>query len=67
MAVGESKHNEGPTFKIGEAEIEGDETVKLLGVDIDFHLRFDTQISNRCRKASQQINVLKRSGNFLNL
>ena len=66
VAVGERTHNEGPTFRIGEAEIECDETVKLLGVDIDFNLKFDTLISNICRKASQQINVLKIIGNFLN-
>ena len=56
VAVGERTHNEGPTFRIGEAEIKSDETFKLLGVDIDFNLKFDTQISNICRKASQQIN-----------
>ena len=64
VAVGERKHNEGPTFRIGEAEIGCDETVKLLGVDIDLHLKFDTQISNICRKASQHFNVLKLIGNF---
>ena len=66
VAVGERAHGERPTFRIGEAEIECDETVKLLGVDIDFRLNFDNQISNICRKASQQINVLKRIGKFLN-
>ena len=66
VAIGERTHNEGPTFRIGEAEIGSDETVKLHGVHIDFNLKFDTQISNICRKASQQINFLKRFGNFLN-
>ena len=66
VAVGERTHGERPTFRIGEAEIECDETVKLLGVDIDFRLNFDNQISNICKKASQQINVLKRIGKFLN-
>ena len=65
VAVGVLTHTEGPTFRIGEAEIECDETVKLLGVHIDFNLKFDTQISNICRKASQQINVLKRIGNWI--
>ena len=46
VAVGEWTHGEKPTFRIGEAEIECDETVKLLGVDIDFRLNFDDQISN---------------------
>ena len=66
VAVGERTHSEWPTFKIEEAEIECDETVKLLGVDIDYRLKFDEQISNICRKASQQINVLKRIRKFLN-
>ena len=66
VAVGERAHGERHTFKIGEADMGCDETVKLLGVDIDYHLKFDEQISNTCRKASQQINVLKRIGKFLN-
>ena len=66
VAVGERTHGERPTFKIGEAEIGCDETFKLLGVDIDYRLKFNEQISNICRKASQQINVLKRIGKILN-
>ena len=54
------------SFKIGVAEIECEETVKLLGVEIDFHLKFDIHISAFCKKASEQINVLKRSGQYLN-
>ena len=53
-------------FKVGEAEIECEESVKLLGVEIDSHLKFDIHISAMCRKASQQINVLKRVDQFLN-
>ena len=66
VAVGERTHGERPTFKIGEAEIGCDDTLKLLGVDTDYCLKFDEQISNICRKASQQINVLKTIGKFLN-
>ena len=55
-----------PKFKIGEAEIGCEETVKLQGVGIDYHLKFDTHISAMCKKASQQINVLKRIGQYLN-
>jgi hypothetical protein len=38
-------------------------TVKLLGIDIDY--QFNQHISNLCRKASQQLNVLKRLGSYL--
>ena len=66
LAVGEKTSALKPLFRIGEAEIECEETVKLLGVEIDSHLKFDTHISAMCRKASQQIKVLKRIGKFLN-
>jgi hypothetical protein len=45
------------------AEITCDEVVKLLG--IDYQLNFNYHIKNICRKASQQLNVLKRIGCFL--
>ena len=66
FAVGEKTYGEKPTFKIGETEIECEKTVKLLGVEIDYLLTFDTQVSNMYKKASQQINVLKRIGKYLN-
>ena len=38
--------------------------MKLLGIDIDYQLNFE-HIKDICRKASQQLNVLKRIGCFL--
>ena len=63
---GQKTYGEKPTFKLGEAEIECEETVKLLGVEIDYLLTFDTQVSNMCKKTSQPINVLKCIGKYLN-
>jgi hypothetical protein len=40
--------------------------VKLLGVTIDFELKFNFYISNICKNASRQLNVLKRLGKYLN-
>ena len=65
IAVGKRTFNENPTFNIGNASISCDESVKLLGVDIDFNLSFDKHISNVCSKATQQLNVLKRLGRNL--
>ena len=48
FAMGEKTFEEKPTFKIGETEIECEETVKLLGIEIDYLLTFDTQVSNMC-------------------
>ena len=39
-------HEKQPVFKIGNIDIECDESVKLLGVDIDLRLRFDKHIAN---------------------
>ena len=42
-----------------------EETVKLLGIEIDYQLNFDIHISSICKKASQQLNILKRLGRYL--
>ena len=44
---------------IGEI-INSEETVKLLGVTLDYKLDFDSHISNICKKAATQLNVSKR-------
>ena len=43
-----------------------DEEVKLLGVTFDFMLNFNSHISSICKKASMQLNILKRIGGHLN-
>ena len=45
LAVGKKTHEKQPVFKIGNIDIKCDESVKLLGVDIDFRLRFDEHIA----------------------
>ena len=50
LAVGEKTFAMKPKFKIGEAEIECEETVKLLGIVIDFHLKFDIHMSATYKK-----------------
>jgi hypothetical protein len=49
-----------PSIQIQNNILSCEETVKLLGIDIDYQLKFNQHISNLCRKASQQLNVLKR-------
>ena len=45
--------------------IKSEETVKLLGVTLDYKLNFDPHISNLCKKAAAQLNVLKRLKSFI--
>ena len=65
IAVGSKTFNKHPVFTINTANIICEETVKLLGIDIDYKLNFDFHITNICRKAAQQLNILKRIGHNL--
>ena len=65
IAVGAKTFKKEPVFKIESAEIVCEKSVKLLGIDIDFKLNFEQHVSNICRKAAQQLNVLKRIGPYL--
>ena len=65
IAVGERTFEKNLVLKISDTEIKCEEVVKLLWVDIDYKLNFDQHISNLCRKAGQQLNVLKRLSPFL--
>ena len=47
-------------------KIKCEKEVKLLGVTIDFELKFNSHISSICKKASRQLNVLKGLGKYLN-
>ena len=53
------------TTKISDTQINCEDVVKLHGEDIAYQLNFDQHISNLCRKAGQQLNVLKRLSPFI--
>ena len=66
IAVGKKTHDKNIIFNLEGNKIECEDEVKLLGVTFDFRLNFNSHISNICKKASQQLNVLKRIGKHLN-
>jgi hypothetical protein len=43
---------------LSSAYLSCEDEVKLLGVTIDFKLNFNAHISNICKKAARQLNVL---------
>ena len=65
IAIGKKAKNGDIKFNLDGNEILCEIEVKLLGVTIDCQLKFNTHISEICRKASRQLNVLKRIGKHL--
>ena len=65
IAVGKRTKDQNIVFSLENNVIYCEDHVKLLGVTIDFKLNFDLHISNVCKKASRQLNVLKRIGRNL--
>jgi hypothetical protein len=63
VPVGKKTYEKRPTINIQNFELTCEDSVKLLGIEIDYQLNVDTHISTICRKASQQLNI-KRLGQF---
>ena len=59
IGFGKETHDMELTLKVSDTQIKCKDGVTLLGVDFDQH------ISNLCRKAGKQLNVLKRLSPFL--
>ena len=54
------------SFNLNGNKIVCEDNVKLLGVTIDSDLNFDNHISEMCKKASRQLNILKGIGKYMN-
>ena len=52
-------------IKIGNEEISGSTSVKLLGVTIDEKLNFNEHVTNICKKASQKLHALARIAKYI--
>ena len=50
MVLGRHKQKEIINFKINRAEIKGQNSVTLLGVEIDNELNFNNELSNICKR-----------------
>ena len=66
IAIGKNTLSKKISFNLNGNIIKTEDEVKLCGVTIDYELKFNSCITNICRKASRQLNVLKRMGKYLN-
>ena len=64
ICIGKRAHDDITSFHIDSVEIKCENDVTLLGINIDFMLRFDDHASQICKSASKQLAVLKRIGRF---
>ena len=64
MVLGSHKQKETIRLTINGAEMKGQNSVTLLGVEIDNDLNFDNHISNICKKARKKINAISRIQSF---
>ena len=67
IVLGRKAYNGCKSFRVSDTDIKCEESVKLLGVTVDYLLNFDLHISNMCKKAAKQINVLLRLSNYINM
>ena len=65
LAIGTKTCKENVEFTINNINLACSDEVKLLGVTLDYQLQFDSHISDICKKASRQLNVLKRIGHMI--
>ena len=65
LPVGKKTFDKNMKICIQNSTLSCEETVKLLGIEIDYQLNFDIHISSIYRKASQQLNILKLLGPYL--
>ena len=62
---GKKSFSEIKSFSVADNTIACEETVKLLGVELDYQLNFNDQVSRICQKVSRQLNVLQKLASFL--
>ena len=60
------KYNEDLNLCINDSYIIPQDTIKILGLALDDKLNFNTHVKNICKKASMQLNILKRLSKYLN-
>ena len=58
MIVSSKKDLSKSVLNINGVELTMESSVKLLGIEIDNKLNLETQVSNICKKASNQLNAI---------
>ena len=66
LAVGKKTYEKRPTINIQNFELTCEDSVKLLGIEIDYQLNFDPYNSTIFMKAFEHVLTIKHLGPYLN-
>ena len=55
ICIGKKTHDNIDSFQIGQTSIKYNDNVTLLGINIDYMLKFDAHVSEICKKAFKQL------------
>ena len=64
ISVGKKTQSAMTNIEIADVSIPCADNVKLLGIELDYKLDFDVQVTQTCKKAARQLNVLQRLSKF---
>ena len=62
-----SSYEEDAAIQIEESRIKCSKLKKLLGIHIDYKLKFDTHVDTICKEAHRKLTVLSRITNYMEL
>ena len=62
-----SSSEEDAAIQIEESRIKCSKVKKLLGIHIDYKLKFDTRVDTICKKAHRKLTALSRITNYMEL
>ena len=60
------RHKDLHSLKIGGFDITSEESVDLLGIEIDNKLNFNSQIGSLCKSVAGQLNTINAYNNYIN-
>ena len=55
ICISKKSHDKIDSFQVGQTNIKCDDNVTILGINMEFMLKFDTHVSEICKKTSQQL------------
>ena len=66
ICIGKKTNDNIKYLRIGDTDISCENNVSLLGINIDFMLKFDDNVVGICKKSLQTINSFKKTRQIFN-